>query len=144
ASPLPFNYPQFDRIRDTDFAPAFDAGMRIQLEEVRAIADNPAGPTFENTLVAMERSGQLPDHAQTVFFALVAADTNDARNQLRSDYAPRFAAHSDAILLDAKLFARIEQLYQSRTTLGLDAEAQRLIERYHSDFVRAGARLSAA
>src|SRR5690606_41664467 len=66
-----------------------DAGMRIQLEEVRAIADNPAGPTFENTLVAMERSGQLLDRAQTVFFALVAADTNDARNQLRSDYAPR-------------------------------------------------------
>src|SRR5690606_8921669 len=110
----------------------------------RAIADNPAAPTFENTLVAMERSGQLLDRAQIVFFALVAADTNDVRNQLRSDYAPRFAAHSDAILLDGKLFARIEKLYQSRDTLGLDAEAQRLIERYHSDFVRAGARLSAA
>jgi peptidyl-dipeptidase Dcp len=144
ASPLPFNYPQFDRIRDADFAPAFDEGMRQHLQEVRAIADNPAEPTFENTLVALERSGQLLDRAQTVFFSLVAADTNDVRNQLRSDYAPRFSAHTDAILLDEKLFARIDKLHAARATLGLDAEAQRLIERYHSDFVRAGARLSAA
>src|SRR5690606_17237167 len=143
-SPLPFNYPQFDRINDSHFAPAFDAGMSAQLAEVRAIADNPAPPTFDNTIVALERSGQVLERAQTVFFSLVAADTNDARNQLRNDYAARFAAHRDAILLDARLFARLESLHQRRTTLGLDAESQRLIERLHSDFVRAGARLSAA
>lgn len=143
-SPLPFNYPQFDRIRDSDFAPAFDAGMQAQLQEVRAIAEDSAPPTFQNTLVALERSGQLLRRARTVFSALVAADTNDTRNQLRSDYAPRFAAHSDAILLDPKLFARIQALFASRDTLGLDAQSQRLIERYHSDFVRAGAKLSAA
>ncbi len=142
-SPLPFNYPQFDRIQDSDFAPAFDEGMRQQLAEVRAIADNPEPPTFANTLVALERSGQMLDRAQTVFFALVAADTNDARNQLRSHYAPRFAAHSDAILLDPKLFARIEAVYQARDGSGFDPETRRLIERVHSDFVRAGARLSA-
>jgi peptidyl-dipeptidase Dcp len=143
-SPLPFNYPQFDRIRDEHFAPAFEAGMAQQLAEVRAIADNPEPPTFENTLVALEKSGQVLERAQIVFFALVAADTNDTRNRLRGEYAPRFAAHNDAILLDGKLFARIEALYQKRHELGLDAEAVRLVERRYSDLVRAGAKLSAA
>jgi peptidyl-dipeptidase Dcp len=143
-SPLPLHYPRFDRIKDSDFAPAFDAGMAEQLREVRAIADNAAAPTFDNTLVALERSGLVLDRAQTVFFNLVGADTNDARNTLRSDYAPRFSAHSDAILLDSKLFARIESLYSRRASLGLDAESIRLIERYYSDFVRAGAKLAAA
>jgi len=143
-SPLPLHYPQFDRIKDGDFAPAFDAGMAEQLREVRAIADSSAAPTFENTLVALERTGQVLDRAQTVFYNLVGADTNDARNKLRGDYAPRFSAHSDAILLDGKLFTRIESLYNRRAALKLDAQAVRLIERYYSDFVRAGARLSAA
>jgi len=143
-SPLPFNYPQFDRVQDSDFAPAFDAGMREQLAEVRAIADNPAAPTFDNTLVAMEKSGRLLDRAQTVFDLLVSADTNDTRNQLRDEYAPRFSAHYDAIYLDSKLFARIDKLYQQRAQLGLDPESLRLLERYHADFVHAGARLSDA
>jgi len=143
-STLPFNYPRFDRIRDSDFAPAFDAGMAQHLAEVRAIADNPAAPTFQNTLVALEKSGQLLQRAHRVFEALVSADTNDARNQLRKDYAPRFAAHGDAIRLDGRLFARIETLFGKRATLGLDAESLRLLERTHEDFVHAGARLSAA
>ncbi len=142
-SELPLHYPQFDRIADTDFAPAFDAGMAAQLAEVRAITDNPQAPGFDNTLLAMERSGQILDRATTVFFSLAGADTNDARNKLRSDYAPRFAAHTDAIVLDSKLFARIQTLHDKRSTLGLDAEGLRLIERYYSDFVRAGAKLSA-
>jgi len=141
-SPLPFNYPQFDRIKDSDFAPAFDAGMAEQLREVEAVANNPEPPTFENTIVAMERSGQVLDRATTVFFALVGADTNDARNKLRSDYSAKFAAHSDAISLNSKLFARIDTLYQQRATLKLDAEGLRLVERVHTDFVRAGAKLS--
>jgi peptidyl-dipeptidase Dcp len=143
-SPLPLHYPQFDRIKDADFAPAFDAGMAEQLREVRAIAENPAAPTFENTLLAMERSGQVLDRATTVFFNLVGTDTNDVRNKLRSDYAPRFAAHNDAIALNGRLFARISALHERRASLGLDAEGQRLIERYYSDFVRAGAKLSDA
>jgi peptidyl-dipeptidase Dcp len=143
-STLPLHYPPFDRIKDSDFAPAFDAGMAEQLREVQAIATRTAAPAFDNTLLALERSGQALDRAQTVFFNLVGADTNDARNKLRSDYAPRFSAHSDAILLDGRLFARIQSLYDRRASLGLDAESVRLIERYYSDFVRAGAKLSAA
>ncbi|SDQ27463.1 M3 family metallopeptidase [Pseudoxanthomonas sp. CF125] len=141
-SPLPLHYPQFDKIKDSDFAPAFDAGMAEQLKEVDAIANNPAAPTFDNTILAMEKSGQVLNRAQTVFFSLVGADTNDARNKLRADYAAKFAAHGDAIALNPKLFARIDTLYKARDTLGLDAEGVRLIERYHTDFVRSGANLS--
>jgi peptidyl-dipeptidase Dcp len=143
-SPLPFNYPQFDRVKDSDFAPAFDAGMAGELAEVRQIADNPEPPTFDNTLVALEKSGQLLNRARTFFDLLVSADTNDARNQLRDEYAPRFAAHQDEIHLDSRLFARIDKLYARRADLGLDPESLRLLERYHADFVHAGAKLSAA
>ena len=143
-SPLPLHYPQFDRIKDSDFAPAFDAGMAGQLKEVDAIANNPKAPTFENTLVALERSGLVLDRATTVFSSLVGADTNDERNRLRKEYATKFAAHDDAIGLNSKLFARIDALYQKRAGLGLDAEGARLVERYYKDFVRAGAKLSDA
>ncbi|MGX9719943.1 M3 family metallopeptidase [Stenotrophomonas acidaminiphila] len=143
-SPLPLHYPQFDRIKDTDFAPAFDAGMAQQLKEVEAIANNPAPPTFDNTLIALENSGAILDRATTVFFSLIGADTNDARKKLQADYSARFAAHSDAINLNGKLFERIKALYDKRDTLGLDAEGVRLVEKYHDNFVRAGARLSDA
>lgn len=143
-SPLPLHYPQFDRIKDTDFAPAFDRGMAEQLKEVEAIADSKAAPTFENTIVAMEKSGQILRRAQTVFGSLVGADTNDARNALDTEYSPKFAAHYDAIYLNPKLFARIQSLYDRRDTLGLDAEGKRLVEKYYQDFVRAGAKLTEA
>ena len=143
-SPLPLHYPQFDKIKDSDFAPAFDAGMAEQLKEIDAIADNPEAPTFDNTILAMEKSGQVLNRAQTVFFSLVGADTNPAREKLRSDYSGKFAAHSDAIALNGKLFARVDALYGKRDTLGLGAEGVRLIERYHTDFVRGGAKLSDA
>ena len=143
-STLPLHYPQFDKIKDSDFAPAFDAGMAQQLKEVDAIANNPAAPTFENTLIALEHSGTILDRATTVFFSLIGADTNDARKKLQADYSAKFAAHSDAINLNGKLFARIETLYNTRTTLGLDAEGVRLVEKYYDNFVRAGAKLSDA
>ena len=143
-SPLPLHYPQFDKIKDSDFAPAFDAGMAEQLKEMDAIANNPAAPTFENTIIAMEKSGQVLDRATTVFFNLVGTDTNDARNKLRADYSAKFAAHGDAISLNPKLFARIKALYDQRNELGLDAEGVRLIERYHTSFVRSGANLNDA
>src|SRR3954447_12926167 len=126
-SPLPLHYPQFDKIKDSDFAPAFDAGMAGQLKEIDAIADNPEAPSFDNTILAMEKSGQELNRAQTVFFSLVGADTNDARNKLRADYAARFAAHNDAIALNGKLFERIDALYNKRDTLGLGAEGVRLV-----------------
>ena len=143
-SPLPLHYPPFDRIKDSDFGPAFDEGMAEQLREVEAIASNPAPATFENTILALERSGQVLDRATTVFYNLSGTDTNDARNQLRKDYSAKFAAHDDAISLNAKLFARLDALYQKRASLDLDAEGLRLVERYHMDFVRSGAKLSDA
>lgn len=143
-SPLPLHYPQFDRIKDADFAPAFDAGMAQQLKEVEAIANNPAAPTFDNTLIALENSGAILDRATTVFFSLIGADTNDARKKLQAEYSAKFAAHSDAINLNGKLFSRIETLYNNRAKLGLDAEGLRLVEKYHDNFVRAGAKLSDA
>ncbi|MGH8063055.1 MAG: M3 family metallopeptidase, partial [Pseudoxanthomonas sp.] len=143
-SPLPLHYPQFDKIKDSDFAPAFDAGMAGQLKEIDAIANNSEAPSFDNTILAMEKSGQELNRAQTVFFSLVGADTNDARNKLRADYAAKFAAHSDAIALNGKLFERIDALYNKRDTLGLGAEGVRLVDRYHTDFVRSGAKLSDA
>ncbi len=143
-SPLPLHYPQFDKIQDSDFAPAFDAGMKQQMEEVEAIANNKAKPTFENTIIAMEKSGAILDRATTVFFSLSGADTNDARKKLQAEYSAKFAAHSDAINLNGKLFKRVETLYNSRDKLGLDAEGVRLVERYYDNLVRAGAKLSDA
>ena len=141
-SPLPFNYPPFDRIEDDAFRPAFERAMAEHAAEVAAIADLAEPPTFENTLVALERSGRVLERVQSVFFNLVAADTNETLDAIRSEVAPKLAAHSDAILLNARLFARVEALYDRRATLGLDGESLRLVEEYHTDFVRAGARLS--
>ncbi|MBA3564823.1 MAG: M3 family metallopeptidase, partial [Gammaproteobacteria bacterium] len=141
-STLLLQYPRFDRIEDRHFTPAFDRGMAGQLEEIEAIAGNPEPATFDNTIVAMEKSGQILNRVSTVFSNLVSADTNDTRKKIQAEYAPRLAAHFDAIALNPELFARIETLHETRSELGLDPEAVRLIERYHTDFVRAGARLS--
>ena len=143
-SQLPLHYPPFDRIRDADFAPAFDAGMKQELEEIQAIANNPDEPSFENTIIAMENSGAILSRAMTVFSSLAGADTNDARKALQTQYATTFAAHRDAIALNGKLFDRIAKLHDTRNALGLDAEGVRLIERYYENFVRAGATLSEA
>ena len=140
-STLPLHYPRFDQIKDSDFAPACDLGMAQDLKDAEAIANNPEAPTFENTILAMEKSGRTLDRATTVFYNLVGTDTNPAREELRADYAPKFSAHSDAIRLDPKLFARIKALYDTRDTLGLDAEGVRLVERYYTGFVRSGASL---
>src|SRR5204862_2038913 len=107
-STLPLHYPAFDKINDADFGPAFDAGMAEQLREVDAIANNPAKPTFDNTILAMEKSGRTLYRALIVFFNLVSADTNPARDQIQTDYSARLAAHRDAINLNPKLFARVK------------------------------------
>jgi peptidyl-dipeptidase Dcp len=143
-STLPFNYPAFDKIKNEDFAPAFEEGMRQQSAEIDAIAASRAAPTFDNTIVAMERSGQLLNRVSTVFYNLVGANTNDTMNALDKELAPKLAAHSDKIRLNEKLYKRIQALYDKRDKLHLDAESKYLLERYHTDFVRAGAKLSAA
>jgi len=143
-SSLYFGYPPFDQIRDEDYVPAFERGMQEQMAEVQQIADDPEPPTFDNTLVALERSGRLLDRVSRVFFSMAAANTNDAIEAARSEMAPRLSAHQDAILLNGPLFARIDALYQQRDELELDPESHRLIEETYKDFVRAGARLSDA
>jgi peptidyl-dipeptidase Dcp len=144
ASTLPFHYPQFDKIKDEHFIPAFNEGMRQQLKEVDAIANNKAAPSFDNTIVAMEKSGALLTRVQTIFGNLQGANTNDKLDAIDSEMSPKLAAHADAIYLNAKLYARVKALYDKRATLKLDAESEHLLERYHTDFVRAGANLSAA
>jgi len=143
-SPLPLHFPQFDKIKDSDYAPAFDRGMADHLKEVAAIADNGDAPTFDNTILALEKSGRILDRATTVFFSLSGVENNDTKKAIQAEYAPRLAAHRDAIMLDPKLFARVQKLYDQRNDLGLDAQGVRLVERYHDDFVRAGAQLSDA
>ena len=143
-STLPLHYPAFDRIRDADFAPGFDRGMADQLKEVDVIAQRAELPTFDNTLIALERSGQILTRTSTVFFSLVGVENSDARKAIQAEYAPKLSAHRDAIMLNPVLFARIQTLYDTRDSLGLDAEGVRLIERYHTAFVRAGAKLSDA
>jgi peptidyl-dipeptidase Dcp len=143
-STLPFNYPHFDRIKVEHYAPAFEAGMAQQKQEIDAIASNPAAPTFDNTIVALERSGRTLGRASRVFFNLSGTVTNPEMQQIEKLMAPKLAAHGDSIRLNSALFERIQSLYQRRAELGLDPESDRLLERYYKDFVRAGARLNEA
>src|SRR5947207_2331088 len=151
-SVLPYQYPSFDKIKDEHFVPAIEAGMRDQLKEIEPIANNPEKPTFDNTIVALERTGRLLDRAERTFSALNACDTNPTRQKIDKEMAPKLAAHHDEIFLNPKLFARVQALYEQRDKfaaanlsgggLGLDPESAYLLERYYKDFVRAGAKLS--
>ena len=141
-STLPYHAPPFDKIKDEHFVPAIEAGMREQLKEVDTIAASSEKPTFDNTIVALERTGRLLDRAERTFSNLNAADTNPTRQKIDTEIAPKLSAHNDAIHLNGKLFARIQELYSNRDNLGLDAESNYLLERYYKDFVRAGAKLS--
>ena len=141
-SPLPYQLPPFDRVDDEHYGPAFERGMADQIAEIEAITGASDPPSFENTIVALERSGRLLDRVASTFFSLASADTNDAINAIRNEMAPRLAAHTDRMLLDGDLFARVEALYDERAELDLDDESRRLIAEYYVDFVRAGARLS--
>ncbi len=141
-SPLLFNMPDFDQIQDHHFAPAFERGMAEQRGEIDVIANQADAPTLENTLVAMERSGRTLQRVSAVFFNLVSANTNEALEAIRSEMAPKLAAHADQTFLNSSLFERIETVYDQRNELDLDPESLRLVERFHTDFVRAGAQLS--
>ncbi len=143
-SPLYEHAPPFDQIRESDYMPAYVEGMRIQTAEMRAIADNPAAPTFDNTIVAMERSGVTLQRVNEIFGQLNSALTDETMQKIEADVAPLLSKHNDDIHLDPKLFARVDALYAKRDSLNLDAVDKRLLERYHLDFVRAGAQLNAA
>jgi peptidyl-dipeptidase Dcp len=141
-STLPYQAPPFDKIKDTDYQPAIEVGMAQQRVEMDAIADNPAPATFENTIVAMEKTGALLNRASLVFYGVVQANTNDTLQKVQEIEAPKLAAHQDAINLNPKLFARISKLYDERATLKLDPESMRLLEYDNQQFVKAGANLS--
>jgi peptidyl-dipeptidase Dcp len=143
-STLPYQLPPFDKIKDADYVPGFEAGMREQRAEVAAIAHNPKPADFDNTIVALERTGQMLERVNTVFSNLNASNTNPEMDRIDTEMTPRLTAHEDAILLDPELFARVDSVYQRRASLHLDPESLQLLERYHVMFVRAGAKLSEA
>lgn len=141
-STLPFHAPDFTRVAESDYVPAFEQGMAIQRAEIAAITANPAPPTFENTIVAMEKSGDLLGRVGRVFYALTGANTTDALDAIDEQMSPRLAAHNDAIALDPALFARVKAVYDNRAALNLTREDARLLERTYEEMVHAGALLS--
>jgi peptidyl-dipeptidase Dcp len=143
-STLPFQAPPFDKIKDEDFQPAMEAGMAQEEAEIEAIANNPDAPTFDNTIVALEKSGQLLERVDAVFGGVTGANTNPALQKVKTIEAPKLAAHQDFIHLNTKLFSRIAVIYKERATLKLDAESLRLVEKTYDRFVHAGANLSEA
>jgi peptidyl-dipeptidase Dcp len=143
-STLPFQAPPFDRIKDSDYQPAIEAGMAQQREEVREIAESPAAPSFANTIVALEKSGQLLTRVMQVFNGVTGANLSPELQKVQEIEAPKLAAHQDAIFLDGKLFQRVSAIYNERDSLKLDPEALHLVEWYYKEFVRAGANLSDA
>jgi peptidyl-dipeptidase Dcp len=143
-SPLPFHAPEFNKITDSDYQPAIDAGIAQQLQEVEAIANNPAPPTFENTLVAMEKTGQLLDRVMSVFNGVTGANIDPTLQKIQDYETPRLAGLHDSIYLNEKLWKRVETVYNEREKLHLKPEDQRLVWYYHQKFVHAGAMLPEA
>ncbi|MEL4280037.1 MULTISPECIES: M3 family metallopeptidase [Shewanella] len=142
ASTLQYQAPDFSVIKDEHFQPALEQGIKEHYQEILAIANNPAAPTFDNTIVAMEKSGALLTRASSVFYNLAGSNSNPALRKIQGEMAPKMAAHSDNINLNPALFARIETIYNDRNNLGLTPEAVRLIEVYHQRFIMAGAKLT--
>jgi peptidyl-dipeptidase Dcp len=143
-STLPYHAPRLDLIRNEDYRPALEEGMRQQLAEIDAIAKQTAPPTFDNTIVAMEKSGALLTRANKTFSAVVQANTNDTLQKVQEIEAPKLAAHSDAIYLNDQLYRRVKSIYDRRASINFNPEQLVLVERYNRDFVRAGANLSEA
>jgi peptidyl-dipeptidase Dcp len=141
-SNLDYQLPPFSAIREEHYLPAFYAGTESQLAEVEAITNSLEPANFENTIVALERSGQLLNRMLLVFYNKSASDTNDALDAIEEEMAPKLAAHQDAIRLNPKLFSRIKELFDERDSLNLNSEDLWLLERYHRDFVHAGANLA--
>ncbi|MFJ8916140.1 M3 family metallopeptidase [Amycolatopsis sp. NPDC102389] len=143
-SELPYALPPFDRIADEHFLPAFEAGLAEHAAEIEEIAGSAEPPTFENTIVALEKSGRLLSRVSSVFFNLAGSNANDEIQRVQAEMAPRLAAHADAVNLNPALFARINSLFERKDELGLDTESLRLLERHHTDVRRAGAGLPEA
>ncbi|MBC8988430.1 dipeptidyl carboxypeptidase II [Pedobacter sp. N36a] len=143
-SKLPFQAPAFDKIKDSDFQPAMEAGMKKQMEEIQKIIDDTQAPTFENTIIAIENSGQLLGRVNRVFNLLTGANTNPELQKIQEEEAPKLTANNDAIYLNTKLFKRVEAVYQQREKLNLDPESKKLLDYYYQRFELSGAKLSEA
>ena len=141
-SELTFELPPFALIQEEHYLPAFYEGMKAQLAEVQTILDTPGDATFENTIVALEKSGKILERVSMVFFNKSSSDTNDALEAIRAEIAPKLSAHHDAIMLNPKFFARIKDLYDNRSSLNLTSEDSWLLERYYKDLIQSGAHLT--
>jgi peptidyl-dipeptidase Dcp len=144
ASTLPFQAPPFDKIKDSDYQPAIEEGIKQHLAEIEKIADNPEPASFDNTFAAMEKSGAMLTRTLQAFSGVSGADTNDTLQKIDEEEAPKLAAHQDAITMNSKLFARIQSIYDQRDSLKLDPESKRLVEVTYQHFVLRGAKLSDA
>ena len=140
----PYGVPPFDEIELSHYKPAFETAMAAHVAEIEAITSQSEEPTFENTILAYDRSGLLLEQVSLVFGMLSAADTNPEMQQIEAEMMPLLAAHSDRIMLNEKLFARIRTLYDERRNLGLNEKQNRLLEQIYNDFVRSGAMLEGA
>ena len=141
-SRLDFHAPEFDKIKNSDFAPAFNQGIQAQLAEISKIAGNKSNATFDNTLVALEKSGSLLNRVSLIFDLLTSANTNPELQKLQEEIAPKLSAVNDGIYLNTNLYQRVEKIYLNRSQLNLDAESKRLVEYYFLQFQLAGAKLS--
>ena len=139
----PFQVPPFDQIKNEHYLPAFEAGMKEQLAEVEAIVNNEEAPTFQNTILPFDKSGQILDRVSNVFFNLNECLTDDEMIAIAEEVLPLLSKHGDSIMMNPKLFERIDYVYQHRNEMSLDDQQIRVVEKYHQDFVRSGAALSA-
>jgi peptidyl-dipeptidase Dcp len=137
----PFQIPPFEKIEFSHYAPAFEAGMQEQLKEIEKITSNEEKPSFENTIVELERTGKILDKVSNVFFNLLGSNTNDDMDQLAVDISPKLSAHGDSILLNKELFDRVEAVHQLKSDLNLNIEQNRLLDETYKRFVRSGANL---
>ncbi|MEL7729300.1 M3 family metallopeptidase [Citromicrobium bathyomarinum] len=143
-SSLPFKAPDFDAISEDDYMPAFEKAMAIQKGEIQRIVDNPAQPTFENTIVALEKSGRMLSRVGAVFFHLTGTNTNDRLDEINTEISPRLSAHSDSIVLNPELFARVKAVYDNRAAMSMTPEDAKLLEETYKSMVHAGAELTDA
>ena len=143
-SELDFELPPFSQVQENHYLPAFYSGMQQQLDEVQTILNTPGDATFDNTIVALERSGKILERVSLVFFNKTSSDTNEALEAMRAEIAPKLSAHHDAIMLNPQFFARIKGLFDIRETLSLSSEDAWLLEKYYKDLIQAGAHLSDA
>lgn len=141
-SQLPYQAPAFDKLKESDFRPALLEGIRQEEEEIKEIANNRDEPTFENTLVALEKRGQMFDRVTSVFYLYTGANTTKVLDSLNEEIAPKESALKDAVFLNSNLFKRVETLYKNQSILKLDTESHRLLEFYYNRFVLSGAKLS--